>query len=261
MEVKEHFDSDISGLLNDKQRLLEQLDSERLRTQQLERDFEALKQIKSAASQLEEDTMKKNYAESFEQLQMEKVQLETSLNELRQRNQALEKDLLQETNQSKDLNLLMSNQQLNISSLKEDLSSLRDTLARLQTLFPDVDSTNFVEHVEQVLDHRREIQEQVKQQEETIQREQQRIEQLTNELQSLKEHLSNDHEAHLQTLRSDYDGRMADLNNQLQQSQETKDQLQQSLDEASERHTKDKQSTGEWNFSTWTTVKSCSSPR
>lgn len=217
MEVKEHFDSDITVLLNDKQRLQEQLESERLCTRQLERDLEALRQLKG-------ETMKTNDAESvkqIEQLPMEKEQLESSLDELRKQNQALEHDLLQEKKQCNDLNLLISNQQLNISSLNEDLSSLRETFAGLRTLIPDVESANVVEHVQQVFDHLRETQEQVNQ--------------LTNELKLSKERWSNDNDEQIQTLKSDYDRRILDLNNRIEQLQEVNDDLQQSLNAATEQ--------------------------
>ena len=199
--MKEHFDSDITVLLHDKERLLEQLESTRLCVQQLESEMDALKENKSFES---------DYRELLVKFNEQADRLDASNGELQQ---------------------VLNNEKEVVAGLTDELNHLRETLRGVETLLPSDSSTDLVERLRHLTDDQQRLAEKIKQGENVLLQN----EQLTNELRALKESASNEHDQHLQTietLRRDYEHRMEDLTMQLER---TKTSVREQLDQATEQ--------------------------
>ena len=71
-------------------------------------------------------------------------------------NEGLQKQidvLRQEINQNSDLNLVISNQQMNISHLNEELQQTRNILTNIEQILPSNSSENLLERVQQLIDN------------------------------------------------------------------------------------------------------------
>ncbi|CAF1548479.1 unnamed protein product, partial [Adineta steineri] len=136
LEVQEHFDSDISVLLQDKQRLQEELEAVRLCMRQMENELEVTKQ----QAKIDKDLKEKydDLSNSIEQLTNDKIKLEKLNEELNQQIQ------------SSDLNLIISNQNMNISHLNEELDNLRDMIKNIENIVPENPSIDLLERIQQL---------------------------------------------------------------------------------------------------------------
>ncbi|CAF1053004.1 unnamed protein product [Rotaria magnacalcarata] len=219
LEVQEHFDSDISVLLQDKQRLQENLEAVHLCVRQLENELDSTKQkLKSTDEEFNEKyeslLVKFNEKSDYmQQLVNDKTKLETSNEELQQQIQTLQEDV----NQHSDLNLIVSNQQMNIADLTDEVNKLRETINNVDTILPSSQSTDLYEKIQEIINDRQNLSQE-------IQNDKQQIEQFENEIQKLKETLSNEKEQHfknIDTLKHEYEERI----NQLQKS--TDDEINQ----------------------------------
>ena len=199
--MKEHFDSDITVLLHDKERLLEQLESTRLCVQQVESEMDALKASKSFESDYQELLVKFN--EQADRLEASKDEFQRAL----------------------------THEQKIVSGLTDELNGLRETIRDVDTLLPLDSSTNLVERLRHLTDDQQRLAEKVNQGEHVLLQN----EQLINELRALKASAANEHDQHLQTietLRRDYEHRIEDLTVRLEQ---TKTSAQEQLDQATEQ--------------------------
>ncbi|CAF3057511.1 unnamed protein product [Rotaria sp. Silwood2] len=162
MEVQEHFDSDISVLLQDKQRLQEKLESSHLCVQQLENELDLIKRKINIDEDIKEkyDNLLIKFHEKSdytEQLINDKTKLETTNEEFQKQIQLLQQDITQYT----DLNLILSNQQMNILCLTEELNHLRETIKNIENILPSSESIDLFERIQQLIDDRQKISEEI----------------------------------------------------------------------------------------------------
>lgn len=139
-EIQEHFDSDISVLLQDKQRLQEELESMKQRVHHLENELRL--------------TKNDNY--KYEDLL-------NKFNELGKENEEFQKRieiLRQELDQNADLKLIISNQQMNMTHLTEELKQTKETTTKIEEILPNSASTDLFERVQQfIVEHQKMIEE------------------------------------------------------------------------------------------------------
>jgi DNA repair exonuclease SbcCD ATPase subunit len=203
MEVKEHFDADISVLLQDKQRLQEQLETARVTVQQLEENVQTLKQIS-----IDNDHR----------------------NELHDNERRILKDLNDEYQQriqllDDELNREKMCQQVNISSLTDELTLVRTMLGTIRTCLSLDESTDLVERVEQLFNERQVLID------ETAEKITYETNKINNEWQQRLTDMECKHRQTLEITIDDADKRVRDLNEQLQRISDTKDHIQHLFDE------------------------------
>ena len=122
---------------------------------------------------------KKQSPQHIEELINDKIKLEQTNDEYLKKIQTLEHDI----SQYSDVNLIVSNQQMNISNLTEELNHLYETLKSIENILPLNQTTDIFERIQQLMDeHRNEK------------------EQFNHEIQLLKENLSNENEQHTKTI-------------------------------------------------------------
>jgi chromosome segregation ATPase len=182
MDVQEHFNSDISVLLQDKLHLQEKLESTNLRVQQIENELHLTKQkIQNDKDKYEDLAIKFNEKSNYiEQLINDKNKFESLNEEYQKQIQSLQQDL----NQYSDLNLILSNQQMNISYLNEELNNSKDLIKNIENILPLNQSTNLFERIQQLINDHENISQQ------TI-NDKTQIEQLNQDIPILKLNLSN----------------------------------------------------------------------
>ncbi|CAF4202044.1 unnamed protein product, partial [Rotaria magnacalcarata] len=110
----------------------------------------------------------------MQQLVNDKTKLETSNEELQQQIQTLQEDV----NQHSDLNLIVSNQQMNIADLTDEVNKLRETINNVDTILPSSKSTDLYEKIQEIINDRQNLSQE-------IQNDKQQIEQFENEIQKL----------------------------------------------------------------------------
>ncbi|CAF4201562.1 unnamed protein product, partial [Rotaria magnacalcarata] len=110
----------------------------------------------------------------MQQLVNDKTKLETSNEELQQQIQTLQEDV----NQHSDLNLIVSNQQMNIADLTDEVNKLRETINNVDTILPSSQSTDLYEKIQEIINDRQNLSQE-------IQNDKQQIEQFENEIQKL----------------------------------------------------------------------------
>ncbi|CAF4958352.1 unnamed protein product [Rotaria sp. Silwood1] len=162
MEVQEHFDSDISVLLQDKQRLQEKLESSNLCVRQLEHELDTIKQ----KIKIDEDIKQKydnllikfnEKSDYIEQLINDKTRLEITNEEFQKQIQTFQQDI----NQYADVNLILSNQKMNISDLTEELDHLREKIKDIENILPSNESTDLFERIQQLINDRQTVSQEI----------------------------------------------------------------------------------------------------
>lgn len=140
-EIQENFDSDISVLLQDKQRLQEEIESFKHRIHYLENEVRV--------------TKNDNY--KYEDLLGKFNEQEKENEEFRNRIEILQHEL----NQNADLKLIISNQDMNMTHLKEEFKQTKEIISNIEEILPRSSSTNLIERIQQVLDEHQKSIEQV----------------------------------------------------------------------------------------------------
>lgn len=140
-EIQENFDSDISVLLQDKQRLQEEIESFKHRFNLLETELRS--------------TKKDNY--KYEDL-LNKFNEQAQENEEFQKRIAI---LQRELSENADLKLILSNQQMNVTHLTEELKQNREIITNIEQILPGNSSVNLIERVQQLLNEHQKIKQEI----------------------------------------------------------------------------------------------------
>ena len=140
-EIQENFDSDISVLLQDKQRLQEEIESFKHRVTQLESELRSTKK------------------ESFKY-----EDLLNKFNEQAQENEEFQKRvgiLQREISENADLKLILSNQQMNVTHLTEELKQNREIITNIEEILPGNTSANLIERVQQLVNEHQKMNQEI----------------------------------------------------------------------------------------------------
>lgn len=140
-EIQENFDSDIGVLLQDKQRLQEEIESFKHRVNQLESELRS--------------TKKDNF--KYEDLL-------NKFNEQAQENEEFQKRIVilqRELSENADLKLILSNQQMNVTHLTEELKQNREIITNIEDILPGKTSANLIERVQQLINEYQKVNQEI----------------------------------------------------------------------------------------------------